>query len=206
MDQVNLQISENVRKAMEYAFDEAQQRLMSMSQSFDPFTVTVVDEGLEVNDHPAETPGAVRESVKMLLAQDMPEGYALCYDGWVDTDDGRIDAVIVEVADRGASDAFTLALLYSVVDGEYAFETGYGYAGPVEPLYPAGTKPIVSGLAALKAEEARVADSDDEDFGEDGLADEPETATDDVPDADPEVAASPEDAVEADHAEAAGLR
>ena len=44
MDQVNLQISENVRTAMDYAFDEAQQRLVSMNQSFDPFTVTVVDE------------------------------------------------------------------------------------------------------------------------------------------------------------------
>ena len=154
MDQVTLQISENVRKAMDYAFDEAQQRLISMNQSFDPFTVTVVDAGLEVNDHPAETAEAVRESVKMLLAQDMPEGYALCYDGWVDTDDGHLDAIIVEVADRGNEDAFILALIYTVAEGEYTFEADYGYAGPVAPLYPAGTKPIVSGLAALEAEEA----------------------------------------------------
>lgn len=157
MDQVNLQVSENARKAMDYAFEEAQQRLTSMHQSFDPFTVTVVDEGLEINDHPAETPIAVRESVKILLAQDMPEGYALCYDGYVETDDGQLDAVIVEVADRGGSDAFTLALLYSIEDGAYTFETDYGYAGPVTPLYPAGTKPIVSGLAALEAEEAQAA-------------------------------------------------
>lgn len=157
MDQVNLQVSENARKAMDYAFEEAQQRLVSMHQSFDPFTVTVVDEGLEINDHPAETPTAVRESVKILLAQDMPEGYALCYDGYVETDDGQVDAVIVEVADRGGSDAFTLALLYSIEDGAYTFETDYGYAGPVAPLYPAGTKPIVSGLAALEAEEAQAA-------------------------------------------------
>lgn len=157
MDQVNLQVSDNARKAMEYAFEEAQQRLISMNQSFDPFTVTVVDEGLEVNDHPAATPTAVRESVKILLAQDMPEGYALCYDGYVETDEGQTDAVIVEVADRGASDAFTLALLYEIIDGHYAFETDYGYAGPVAPLYPAGTKPIVSGLAALEAEEAQAA-------------------------------------------------
>ncbi len=152
MDQVNLKISENVQKAMEFAFDEAQTRLTSMHQSFDPFTITVVDAGLEVNDHPADTASAVRESVKMLLAQDMPEGYALCYDGWVDTDDGRLDAVIVEVCDRGSADAFMLALIYTLEDGEYTFETDYGYAGPVASLYPAGTKPIVSGLAALEAE------------------------------------------------------
>ena len=117
MDQVSLQVSDNTVKAMEYAFEEAKQRLTSMHQSFDPFTVTVVDEGLEVNDHPAATPTSVRESVKMLLAQDMPEGYALCYDGYVETDDGQQDAVIVEVADRGASDAFILALLYGMEEG-----------------------------------------------------------------------------------------
>ena len=155
MDQVNLQISDNVKQAMEFAFDEAQQRLMSMNQSFDPFTVTVVDSGIEVNDVSAlDSPSAVRESVKMLLAQDMPEGYALCYDGFVDTDDGQLDSIVVEVCDRGATDAFILVLLYSIIDGEYTFETDYCYAGPAVPLYPAGTKPIVSGLAALEAEEA----------------------------------------------------
>ena len=161
MDQVSLQVSDNTIKAMEYAFEEAKQRLASIHQSFDPFTVTVVDEGLEVNDHPAETPTSVRESVKMLLAQDMPEGYALCYDGYVETDMGQQDAVIVEVADRGASDAFTLALLYNVEDGNYVFEADYGYAGPVAVLYPGGTTPIVSGLAALQAEEsAATSDAD----------------------------------------------
>lgn len=161
MDQVSLQVSDNTVKAMEYAFEEAKQRLTSMRQSFDPFTVTVVDEGLEVNDHPAATPTSVRESVKMLLAQDMPEGYALCYDGYVETDDGQQDAVIVEVADRGASDAFILALLYGMEEGDYVFEADYGYAGPVAVLYPGGTKPIVSGLAALQAEEDAVSSDAD---------------------------------------------
>lgn len=163
MEQVNLQIGENVRKAMDYAFDEAQQRLSSMKQSFDPFTVTVVDTGLEVNDvSSVESSAAVRESVKMLLAQDMPEGYALCYDGWVDTDDGHLDAVIVEVCERGG-DALMLVLIYTIDDGDYIFEADYGFAGPAVSLYPAGTKPIVSGLAALQAEEAALADEADED-------------------------------------------
>ena len=162
MDQVNLQIGENVHAALDHAFTEAQQRLVSMQQSFDPFTVTVVDEGLEVNDvSSVDSPNAVRESVKMLLAQDMPEGYALCYDGWIDTDDGKLDAVIVEVCERGAENAYILALVYTIEDGAYTFETDYGYAGPALTLYPAGTKPIVSGLAALQAEEAAAEASED---------------------------------------------
>lgn len=167
MDQVNLQIGDNVLKAMDYAFDEAQERLVSLGESFDPFTVTVVDEGLEVNDHPAETPSAVRDSVKILLAQDMPEGYALCYDGFVETDEGTLDAIVVEVATRGAASADTLALIYTSEDGTYTFETDYAYVGPAAQLYPAGTKPIVSGLASLELEQ------DDADFDEEPADEEP---------------------------------
>ena len=130
MDQVNLQISENVRKAMDYAFDEAQQRLVSMNQSFDPFTVTVVDEGLEVNDHPAETPGAVRESVKMLLAQDMPEGYALCYDGYIEIDDGVKDALIAEGGVPGEDTGYAVSYLYEMdEEGNVTFEEEPAYVG-----------------------------------------------------------------------------
>lgn len=154
MEQVNLEIDDNSLQGMEFAFEEARQRLTSLNQSFEPFTVTVVDEGFEVNDHTGDSPEAIRESVKMLLAQDMPESYALCYDGWVETDDGHLDAVIVELASRGAVEAFIVAQLYRVEDGTYSFDDGYCYAGSAAPLYPAGTKPIVSGLAALQADEA----------------------------------------------------
>ena len=56
---------------------------------------------------------------------------------------------IVEVADRGASDAFILALLYGMEEGDYVFEADYGYAGPVAVLYPGGTKPIGKRLGGL---------------------------------------------------------
>ena len=157
MDQVTLQISDNAQQALAFAFNEAQQRLNTMGQ-FDPFTVTVVDEGVEVNDHPASSPEGVRESVKMLVAQDMPEAYVLCYDGDVDTDDGTLDCIVAEVADRGNTDASALVLLYTKDADGFTFEADFVYAGPVPVLYPAGTKPIVSGLVALQREEALGAD------------------------------------------------
>ena len=46
-------------------------------------------------------------------------------------------------------------------EGDYVFEADYGYAGPVAVLYPGGTKPIVSGLAALQAEEDAVSSDAD---------------------------------------------
>ena len=157
MDQVTLQISDNAQQALNFAFNEAQQRLTTVGQ-FDPYTVTVVDGGVEVNDHPAASPEAVRESVKMLLAQDMPEAYVLCYDGDVDTDEGTLDCIVCEVCDRGNDDAFILVLLYTKDVQGYTFEADYAYAGPAPTLYPAGTKPIVSGLVALQREEALTAD------------------------------------------------
>ena len=96
----------------------------------------------------------------MLLAMDMPEGYVLCYDGFVEMDEGTVDAVIVEAADRGVPAADCLALLYTEQDGIYTFENDYGYAGNVAQLYPAGTKPIVSGLKVLADEDALDADLD----------------------------------------------
>lgn len=153
MEEKTLEITDNVRRAMDYAFDEAQ-RLLSTNGGFMPFTVTVVDEGLELNEHSGETPDDIRESVKMLLAQDMPEGYALCYDGYVETDEGTRDAIVVEVACRGAARADILAMLYIQDADAYTFEPSYAYAGAQAQLYPAGTKPIVSGLAALEAEES----------------------------------------------------
>lgn len=151
-EQVTLQISENVRHALDYAFEEAEQRLQTGAEQLVPFSVIVVDEGLEVNEHPGETEQDVHDSVRALIAQEMPEGYALCYDGFVETDDGTMDALICEVADRGCVAADALAMLYVCKDGAYTFEEDYGYAGSTPQLYPAGTKPIVSGLASLDEE------------------------------------------------------
>ena len=168
MEQVNLKMNENVRYAMETAFEEAKSRLSSGQGYLNPFTVTAVDDGYEFNDHEGDTPEAVRESVRMLLAADLPEGYAFCYDGFVETDDGTLDAIIVETAGRGADFADALALLYTVDGGVYTFEADYYYAGPVTQLYPAGTKPIVSGLAVSGTDQA-------DDFDDDYDLDDEET-------------------------------
>lgn len=178
MEQITLNLSDNVQRAMEQAFNEAQQYLDAQG-GFQPFTVTVVDEGLEVNAHEGDTPDAIRESVKGLLAVDMPEGYALAYDGFIDTDEGTLDAVIVEVADRGATKADALAMIYTKdADGNYTFEPTYGYIGTEAQLYPAGTKPIVSGLAALDEDVEDASEDEPQQAAEDGCACESEPGAD----------------------------
>lgn len=183
MEQITLHISDNVQRTMDQAFDEAQQYLTA-NGGFQPFTVTVVDEGLEINTHEGDTPEAIRESVKGLLAVDMPEGYALAYDGYIETDDGTLDAIIVEVAERGASKADALAVIYTAeTDGTYTFEPSYGYIGTEAQLYPAGTKPIVSGLAALD-EDGDEGVEEQAEASEEVAAEEPASTQDDEQGAD----------------------
>lgn len=148
LDQVSIDLTDAVSKAVDYAFKEAQEYLNS-GIGIAPFTVTVVDDAFEVDDHSANAEDEVYESVKMLLAQTMPEGYALCYDGFAETDDGRRDAIVVETANRGDVTAYALVMMYSCENGRYIFDGSYGYAGLRPQLYPAGTRPIVSGMSAL---------------------------------------------------------
>ena len=42
----------------------------------------------------------------------------------------------------------------------YTFEADYYYTGPVQQLYPVGTKPIVSGLAVIDADQSDDFDDD----------------------------------------------
>lgn len=150
--QITLDISERLSRAVDFAFKEAQEQLSS-GAGLAPFTVTVVDDGLEINDQSGNAVDDVYENVKTLLAGDMPEAYALCYDGYVETDEGQRDAIVVEAADRGAARATALAMIYTNEDGEYVFEANYGYAGSQPQLYPFGTKPITSGMSALSEED-----------------------------------------------------
>ncbi len=180
-EQISLNLSENMTHAIDYAFKEAQQYLTS-GIGIAPFTVTIVDGGFEVDDHSGNAEDDVYESVKMQLAQDMPEGYVLCYDGYADTDDGRRDAIIVEACERGDVTAYALALLYTLDAGEYTFEAGYGYAGLKPQLYPAGTKPVVSGMSALSEEDKAAMRAEREAKRSEAQAQPEEGATEDAAD------------------------
>ena len=65
-------------------------------------------------------------------------------------------------------------LLYTKDAEGFTFEADFVYAGPAPTLYPAGTKPIVSGLVALQREEGAAADGTPVDSDAD-KAEEPES-------------------------------
>lgn len=117
-----------------------------------PFSILCTSDGFDVSDHPGDEPQEVYESMKSLLAREMPEAYVFVYDGYVDLVDGRSDAIVCETARRGELSAALLAQPYATHEGGCDFAPTFASVGTTKPLYPSGTKPIVSGLIALEAE------------------------------------------------------
>lgn len=156
---IELKLTDNQRRAIEHAFEEARESIQDEGGVL-PFTIMCTADGFDVADHPGSSTQEVYESVKTLLAQEMPEAYAFAYDGFVETDDGRSDAILCESARRGEMEAYLLALPYSQGDdGVLSFAPAFLSAGTARPLYPRGTKPIVSGLVALADERQRAAEA-----------------------------------------------
>lgn len=154
-----LKLTDNQRRAIEHAFEEARESIHDEGGML-PFTIMCTADGFDVADHPGNSTQEIYESVKTLLAQEMPEAYAFAYDGFVETDAGRSDAVLCESARRGDMEAYLLALPYAQSeDGVFDFAPSFLSAGTARPLYPHGTKPIVSGLVALADERQRAVEA-----------------------------------------------
>ena len=157
---IELKLTDNQRRAIEHAFEEARESIQDEGGML-PFTIMCTADGFDVADHPGNSTQEIYESVKTLLAQEMPEAYAFAYDGFVETDAGRSDAILCEAARRGDMEAYLLAMPYTRdAGGAFSFAPSFLSAGTARPLYPHGTKPIVSGLVALADECQRAAEAD----------------------------------------------
>ena len=76
--------------------------------------------------------------------------------------------VVTDHPGEGVDDIYNSvrALVYEVEDGVYHFADAPASAGTAKPLYPRGTKPIVSGLveqASERAEDASGGDANEQD-------------------------------------------
>lgn len=158
-DTIELMLTDSMRVALDHAFEDSQECL-ERDGGMTPFSIICTSDGFDVADHPGATAEEVYESVKTLLAQELPEAYVFAYDGFVELEDGRRDAIICEVARRGEMEAAMLAQLYEKLDEGYSFAPGFVSVGTAPQLYPRGTKPIVSGLVALAAERAERASTE----------------------------------------------
>lgn len=155
-----LQLTDSLRTALDHALADARSCL-ERDGAMTPFSIICTSDGYEVSDHVGDDVDAIYESARTLVAREMPEAYVFGYDGFVETAAGRREAVIVELARRGDGEARLLALIYDLEDGAYSFADDPVLVGAAETLYPAGTRPIVSGLVELARERAAAAEGEE---------------------------------------------
>ena len=123
------EIPETLEKVLLFALDEAKDK-MGQGTDVIPFTTLVVKENLFIETHPGEN---AEECFN--LAQHTVEGargaeaYALCYDGYIETDDGVKDALIAEGGVPGEADGYAISYLYEITGDTLKFEDEPAYVG-----------------------------------------------------------------------------
>lgn len=98
-----------------YAIEEGKKVLLSATkgESFAPFSAIVIDDKVYLQPYPQETPEesfdlaekTVRESCDL-------KTYAFCYDGFIETEEGKRDAIIAEGGLGGSKVGHAIALIY----------------------------------------------------------------------------------------------
>jgi hypothetical protein len=122
-----------IERAVFIALDEASSKLEEQGD-FEPFIIIVQGDDLHIEELDGDEEDEIVAFARMtaLQMQASSEAYILAYDGFVDLDDGRSDAIIVEYARTGEQQADVLAWLYYTHDDHIHFQ---------DPLYNLGTYP-----------------------------------------------------------------
>ena len=97
------EIPEILEKVLLFSLDEAKEK-MTQGSDVVPFTALVVKENLFIENHPADSAeecfNLARHTVEHARGA---AAYALCYDGYIEIDDGVKDALIAEGGERDAA-------------------------------------------------------------------------------------------------------
>ena len=124
------EIPEILEKVLLFSLDEAKEKLSQGSEVI-PFTALVVKENLVIENHPGESAeecfNFARHTVEHARGA---SAYALCYDGYLEVDDGTKDALIAEGGVPGEDAGYAVGYLYEVADdGAVTFEEEPAYVG-----------------------------------------------------------------------------
>lgn len=134
------EILENV---LLFALDEAKEKLAQSGEVI-PFTCLVVKDNLFIETHPGENPEQCFNAARHTVQGARGAGaYALCYDGYIETDQGDRDALIAEGGVPGADEGHAICYLYTVDesgDGSVTFEEDPAYVGEA-PNFMIALKP-----------------------------------------------------------------
>ncbi|MCL2826671.1 MAG: hypothetical protein FWD72_04630 [Eggerthellaceae bacterium] len=133
------EIPEVLEKVMLFALDEAKEK-MQQGADLVPFSVLVVKDNLFIETHPGDTAEECFDDARHTVEGTRgANAYALCYDGFVETDAGTVDAVIAEGGIPGEPEGMAIGYLYAINGDEVVFEEEPAYIGEA-PNFMAGLK------------------------------------------------------------------
>lgn len=132
---IEMEMGEELDRALECARAEAERRI-TRSEGFVPFTVLATSEGLTIETHPGDDFTTCSADARGVIAgaDEDVVAYVFCYDGFIEYDDGKHDAVILECAERGDEEAAVLGWVYTEGDDELVFEDDPDYLGSTDGL------------------------------------------------------------------------
>lgn len=140
------EIPEELERVLVFALDEGKEKLES-GVDLIPFTALIVKDNLFLETHPGDDAeecfAAAEANVRGARGAG---GYAFCYDGYIETDDGVKDAIIAEGGQPGADTGYAVAYLYAMDDGgAFTFEAEPAYIGEAPNFMEALKEPVAYG-------------------------------------------------------------
>ena len=157
MQNDTLELDEILEKITFYCFDEAKEKINAGDECV-PFTVLVDGDQMFVETHPGEDVEKCRTSAEKAVraASAFASHYAFCYDGFLMTDDGQLDAIIVECATNEMEKSYIIALLYKEQGEDVSYEPQPVYIEDGESMFD------LKAVAEARQAAAREREADEE--------------------------------------------
>lgn len=145
--QESLEMDEILERITFYCLDQAQAKLEA-GEECTPFTVVVDGDQMFEETFPGDDVVSCRHNAQLNVesSSSFSSHYAFCYDGFLMTDQGQIDAIIVECATNEMPKAYVIARLYREEDGALKFEKTPAFVDEADTFYD---------LATVRAAKAR---------------------------------------------------
>lgn len=145
--QESLEMDDILERITFYCLDQAQAKIEA-GEECTPFTVVVDGDQMFEETFPGDDVVSCRHNAQLNVesSSSFSSHYAFCYDGFLMTDQGEMDAIIVECATNEMEKAYVIARLYSDKDGKLEFEKTPAYVDDADTFYD---------LATVRAAKAR---------------------------------------------------
>ena len=115
------QIDETLEILLLQAIEEAQEHMEAGSEVV-PFTALLNGETVTEDTHTGTTEECFESARKTVEAATGARAYVLCYDGYIDTDAGRKDAIIAEGGTADGGKGVAVCLMYEEGDDVLTFD------------------------------------------------------------------------------------